>query len=300
VADKKPIRWFVPQGGESFMGIAAYYLTHEENMRQSFSQPSRRARRTLPDGTCIDYIMNDVVDCIMISPPKMEARTKLPAEEETYYWGMKVYSIPFPLPPFLSGIDLFDDSFNRVGDTRASTDIVALSAASIPRVCVTGGGTTYLTINGSIVTDEYLEEGAVFPHYEFDGYGGYSYNASNYKFYYHVLEDTGGGPWLNNKTYLCSNGFPDSLVLSYDGETETGNEAMSVGSGMFGDGSSFYDVYYRTVNAGSPISQTKEINVMSKDGSATKVFITTDGGMCFTIDGHIYSLGDSPARYSLK
>jgi hypothetical protein len=70
VADKKPIRWFVPQGGESFMGIAAYYLTHEENMRQSFSQPSRSITRMLPDGTRIDYIMNDVVDCIRISPPQ--------------------------------------------------------------------------------------------------------------------------------------------------------------------------------------------------------------------------------------
>ena len=70
MADKKPIRWFVPQGGESFMGIAAYYLTHEENMRQSFSQPSRSITRMLPDGTTIDYIMNDVVDCIRISPPQ--------------------------------------------------------------------------------------------------------------------------------------------------------------------------------------------------------------------------------------
>jgi hypothetical protein len=52
------------------MGLAQYFLTHEENMRQSFSQPSRRARRTLPDGTTIDYIMNDVVDFIMISPPQ--------------------------------------------------------------------------------------------------------------------------------------------------------------------------------------------------------------------------------------
>ena len=70
MADSKPIRWAVPRGAESYMGLAQYFLTHEENMRQSFSQPSRRARRTLPDGTCIDYIMNDVVDCIMISIPR--------------------------------------------------------------------------------------------------------------------------------------------------------------------------------------------------------------------------------------
>ena len=70
MADSKPIRWAVPRGAEGYMGLAQYFLTHEENMCQSFSQPSRRARRTLPDGTCIDYIMNDVVDCIMISIPR--------------------------------------------------------------------------------------------------------------------------------------------------------------------------------------------------------------------------------------
>jgi hypothetical protein len=72
------------------MGLAQYFLTHEENMRQSFSQPSRRARRTLPDGTTIDYIMNDVVDFISISPPQGIVRAmgkamtwdKLPPLEE--------------------------------------------------------------------------------------------------------------------------------------------------------------------------------------------------------------------------
>jgi hypothetical protein len=71
MADRKPIRWAVPLGCESLMGIAAYYLTHEENMRQSFSQPSRYAKRLMPDGTSIEYIMNDVVDCIRITPPQI-------------------------------------------------------------------------------------------------------------------------------------------------------------------------------------------------------------------------------------
>lgn len=70
MANRKPIRWDVPLGGESYMGLAQYFLAHEENMRQAFSQPSRRARRTLPDGTTIDYIMNDVVDFISISTPQ--------------------------------------------------------------------------------------------------------------------------------------------------------------------------------------------------------------------------------------
>ncbi len=89
MANRKPIRWAVPLGGESYMGLAQYFLTHEENMRQAFSQPSRRARRTLPDGTTIDYIMNDVVDFIMISPPQMQRAVgkkmtwdKLPPFEE--------------------------------------------------------------------------------------------------------------------------------------------------------------------------------------------------------------------------
>jgi len=90
MANRKPIRWAVPLGGESYMGLAQYFLTHEENMRQAFSQPSRRARRTLPDGTIIDYIMNDVVDFISISPPQKIVRAmgkamtwdKLPPLEE--------------------------------------------------------------------------------------------------------------------------------------------------------------------------------------------------------------------------
>jgi hypothetical protein len=100
VADKKPIRWFVPQGGESFMGIAAYYLTHEENMRQSFSQPSRSITRMLPDGTRIDYIMNDVVDCIRISPPQRAVSGR--DLGKTMTWDK--------LPPFEEGIDNIDFS----------------------------------------------------------------------------------------------------------------------------------------------------------------------------------------------
>ena len=96
VADRKPIRWAVPRGAEGYMGLAQYFLTHEENMRQSFSQPSRRARRTLPDGTCIDYIMNDVVDCIMISRPQIQARGL--GKEMT--WDK--------LPPFLTGTTTID------------------------------------------------------------------------------------------------------------------------------------------------------------------------------------------------
>jgi hypothetical protein len=93
LADRKPIRWFVPQGGESFMGVAAYYLTHEENMRQSFSQPSRSVRRTLPDGTTIDYVMNDVVDCIMISPP--QGIQRVVGKSKKMIWDK--------LPPFETG-----------------------------------------------------------------------------------------------------------------------------------------------------------------------------------------------------
>jgi hypothetical protein len=79
------------------MGVAAYYLTHEENMRQSFSQPSRNVRRTLPDGTTIDYVMNDVVDCIMISPP---ARGTQRAVGKKMTWDK--------LPPFEEGTSTID------------------------------------------------------------------------------------------------------------------------------------------------------------------------------------------------
>ena len=96
MADRKPIRWAVPRGAESYMGLAQHFLTHEENMRQSFSQPSRRARRTLPDGTCIDYIMNDVVDCIMISRPQIRAR------------GLGKEMVWDKLPPFEEGTSNID------------------------------------------------------------------------------------------------------------------------------------------------------------------------------------------------
>lgn len=78
------------------MGIAAYYLTHEENMRKSFSQPSRSITRMLPDGTTIDYIMNDVVDCIRISPPQRKQR----AVGKNMTWDK--------LPPFETGTTNID------------------------------------------------------------------------------------------------------------------------------------------------------------------------------------------------
>ena len=80
------------------MGIAAYYLTHEENMRKSFSQPSRSITRMLPDGTRIDYIMNDVVDCIRISPPQRIVSGR--ALDKTMTWD--------ELPPFEEGTTTID------------------------------------------------------------------------------------------------------------------------------------------------------------------------------------------------
>ena len=58
------------------MGYAAYFLSHEEDMRQSFSQPSRRSRRSFPDGTIVDYVLDDVMDFIQVIPPWMQEKAK--------------------------------------------------------------------------------------------------------------------------------------------------------------------------------------------------------------------------------
>jgi hypothetical protein len=105
MADRKPIRWAVPQGAEGYMGLATYYRDFEESMRQSFSQPSRSIRRTLPDGTTIDYVMNDVVDFIEIRPPAK--RPPIVKRGEGMEWDI--------LPVFKENSDYIEPSSFKFG-----------------------------------------------------------------------------------------------------------------------------------------------------------------------------------------
>lgn len=90
----KPIRWNVSKGYEHMMGLAQSLLPLQESLKQSYSQPLRRAKVTLADGSVIYYAMSDIIDYVQIIG-------KMEQEEITFPEVGEMWQILYvPSPPF--------------------------------------------------------------------------------------------------------------------------------------------------------------------------------------------------------
>jgi hypothetical protein len=98
VAGKKPIRWDVPPSCESLMGYAMYLRDHQENLRQSFSQPSRSVQIPLGNGILVSMVLGPVVDFIRVRGP----------ERKVVPGGARIRMVWDKLPPFEEGTNNID------------------------------------------------------------------------------------------------------------------------------------------------------------------------------------------------
>lgn len=73
MAGKKPIRWDVPPSCENLMGYAMYLRDQQENLRLSFSQPSRSVQIPLGNGILVSMVLGPVVDFIRVRGPEKKA-----------------------------------------------------------------------------------------------------------------------------------------------------------------------------------------------------------------------------------
>lgn len=98
MAGKKPIRWDVPPSCESLMGYAMYLRDQQENLRQSFSQPSRSVQIPLGNGILVSMVLGPVVDFIRVRGP--ERKKVVSSKGKRMAWNK--------LPPLVEGTTVID------------------------------------------------------------------------------------------------------------------------------------------------------------------------------------------------